>query len=419
MATGFSQRVRLPSGRSSRGPLVPAGPGPLRALTLTLLGLVLFLTVTGIVMVQSAGQVTAIAAGRSPFSGVLRQGSFALVGLALMIVLSRVPTAVLRRRAWWLLGAGFVLQLLVYTPLGYEAGGNRNWLRLGPISAQPAEFMKFVLLVWASTVLAAKRQLLGRWWHVVVPILPVVALSMFINVLGGDLGTLMIITALVFGCLFFSGIRIRFLAGIAAIAALGIAVMTLIKPNRVVRIAHFIEIDCLSSAEHAQGVCWQSLNGFWALARGGVFGAGVGNSTAKWSWLPEAETDFIFAIIGEELGTIGAGVILLAFALLAGLLIVLIGHCSDPFAVSVLGGAAAWIAAQMTVNVAVVLGFIPVLGVPLPLVSAGGTSLVSTLMAMGVVLSCLREEGVARALGSGAAAGLGRRPGSGPGLGAE
>ncbi|WP_440311945.1 peptidoglycan glycosyltransferase FtsW [Leucobacter chromiireducens] len=390
-----TQRVVLPADPRSRRSLVPPGPGPLRKLALTLIGAVLFLTVTGVVMVQSASQVTAIAGGQNPISGFVRQGSYALIGLALFVVLSRVPTVVLRRRAWWLLGAGFTLQLLVYTPLGYEAGGNRNWLRLGPISAQPAEFMKFVLLVWVATVLAAKLPLLGRWWHVVIPILPVVALSMFINVLGGDLGTLMIITALVFGCLFFSGVRLRFLAGIAALAAAGIAVMTLIKPNRVVRIIHFIEIDCLSDTEHAQGVCWQSLNGFWALARGGVFGAGVGNSKAKWSWLPEAETDFIFAIIGEELGAVGAGVILLAFVTLVAVLIALMGHCRDPFAVAVLGGAAAWITAQMAVNVAVVLGFIPVLGVPLPFVSAGGTSLISTLMAMGVVLACVREQGEA------------------------
>ncbi|GAA1623620.1 FtsW/RodA/SpoVE family cell cycle protein [Leucobacter chromiireducens] len=357
-----------------------------------LLASVCLLVGLGILMVQSASQVTAIAAGGSPFSGLIRQGGYAVVGIALLLVLSRTPTARLRRLAWPLLGVGLTLQLLVYTPLGYEAGGNRNWLRLGPLSAQPAEFMKFVLLVWVATILAAKRPLLREWWHVAIPILPVVALSMGINVIGGDLGTLMIIAALVFGCLYFSGVRFRFLVTIAAIAAAGIAVMTLIKPNRVIRIVQFMEIDCLTDAEHAQGMCWQSLNGFWALAHGGIFGAGLGNSTAKWAWLPEADTDFIFAITGEELGLLGAAAVLAAFVAIALALVGLIGRLDDPFATAVLGGATAWISAQMAVNVAVVLGFIPVLGVPLPFVSAGGTSLISTLMAVGVVLACVREQ---------------------------
>ena len=390
--TSRSSRLRLPAARATGFGGVPTAAGPLRTLTTILVTAVCLLTGLGILMVQSASQVSAIAVGGNPFSGLIRQGGYALVGLGLLVALSRTPTDRLRRLAWPLLGAGLVLQLLVYTPLGYEAGGNRNWLRLGPLSAQPAEFMKFVLLVWVATVLATKRPLLREWWHVAIPILPVVALSMGINVIGGDLGTLMVIAALVFGCLFFSGVRLRFLAAIAAIAAAGIAVMTLIKPNRVIRIVQFMEIDCLNDAEHAQGMCWQSLNGFWALAHGGIFGAGLGNSTAKWAWLPEADTDFIFAITGEELGLIGAAAVLAAFVAIALALVGLIGRCSDPFATAVLGGATAWISAQMAVNVAVVLGFIPVLGVPLPFVSAGGTSLISTLMAIGVVLTCVREQ---------------------------
>lgn len=402
-------RLRLPTESATRFGGVPTAPGPLRGLTVALLTAAMLLTGFGAVMVQSAGQVITIASGGTPLAGLLRQGGYAAVGIGLMLVLSRTPTARLRRGAWPLLAVGLCLQLLVYTPLGYEAGGNRNWLRLGPLSAQPAEFMKFVLLVWIASVLAAKAPLLHRWWHVVIPILPVVALSMFINILGGDLGTLMIITALLFGSLFFSGVRLRFLGAIAVVAAAGIAVMTLIKPNRVIRIVQFIEIDCLSDVEHAQGMCWQSLNGFWALAHGGVFGAGLGNSTAKWSWLPEAETDFIYAIIGEETGLIGAAAVLLAFVVITGALIGLLGRCTDPFATAVLGGAVAWISAQMIVNIAVVLGFIPVLGVPLPFVSAGGTSLISTLMALGVVLSCVREQAERDVLPVGIAEARGRR----------
>lgn len=387
-----SSTIGLPEAAPARFRLIPEAPGPLRRLAIALIAIVLLLVGVGVVMVQSAGEVVAISAGQNPLEGLLRQSAYAVLGLGAMILLSQTPTALLRRFAWVALLGGFALQVLVYTPLGYEAGGNRNWLQLGPISIQPAEFMKFVLLVWISTVLAANRALLSRWVHVVIPILPVVALSMFINVLGGDLGTLMIIAVLVFGCLYFSQVRLRILAGIAFVAVLGIGVMTIVKPNRVFRIAHFLEVDCVTNVEHAQGMCWQSLNGFWALAGGGLLGTGIGGSTAKWSWLPEADTDFIFAIVGEELGFVGAISVVLLFAALAAVLLALMARCRDPFAVSAIGGCTAWITTQMIVNVSVVLGFVPVLGVPLPLVSAGGTSLVSTLMAVGVVLSCVRER---------------------------
>lgn len=393
MPTPSTAKFVLPSDRRARFQLLPTAPTSLRRLTITLLTLITLLVGFGVIMVQSAGQVVAISNGRTPLSGLIRQGGFALIGFCFMVLLSQVPTARLRRYSWAALLFGITLQLLVYTPLGYEAGGNRNWLRIGPISMQPAEFMKVVLLVWVSSVIANKQPLLSRWQHVAIPILPIVALSMFINVLGGDLGTLIIIAALVFGCLYFSQVRWRILGGIALLAALGVAVMTAIKPNRVFRVIQFLEIDCLTDPAHAHGMCWQSLNGFWALSNGGLLGAGVGNSKAKWSWLPESETDFIFAIIGEEVGFIGALAVILLIVGIVVVLLALLARCTTPFATSVIGGLLVWVGTQAAVNIAVVLGFIPVLGVPLPFVSAGGTSLVSGLMAVGVVLSCVREQG--------------------------
>lgn len=382
----------LPSRESGQSWLFSLGHGPLRTLTLACLAIVLLLVGIGIIMVQSASQVVAVANGEFPVEGLLRQSVYAVLGGVGLVVCARLSTVRLRKLSWLLLALGLCLQLLVYSPLGYEAGGNRNWLRLGPVSMQPAEFMKLVLLCWVSSVIAAKRPLMDRWLHVWVPILPVVALSMCINVLGGDLGTLMVLAVLVFGCLYFSQIRLRILAGIAVVAAFGIVVMTMIKPNRVFRVLHFLEVDCLTNREHANDMCWQSLNGFWALAGGGTFGVGVGNSKAKWSWLPEAETDFIFAIIGEELGLIGTLAVITLYLALIVVMLALMGRCTMPFSISVLGGMTAWIGAQMMINIAVVLGYVPVLGVPLPFISAGGTSLVSLLLAVGLVLACIREE---------------------------
>lgn len=378
--------------RPPRFRLIPEMEGPLRLKAKVLLGIVGVLVVIGVTMVQSAGQVDAVAAGERPFTGLLRQGGHAVIGFTLLMVTSQIPTARIRRYSWVALAAGLAMQLLVYSPLGYEVSGNRNWLRIGPFTAQPSEFMKVILLVWVSAVLATKRDRLDRWQHVVIPVLPVVALSMMINVVGGDVGSLAVIAALVLGCLWFSRVRIRILAGIVLVAAVGFLVMVAIKPNRVIRVFQFFEVDCVTAIDRYYGMCWQPLHGLWALARGGFLGTGLGNSHAKWGWLPEADNDYIFAIIGEELGLLGAVTVILVFGTLIVTLLTLLSHCRDPFAVSILGGAATWILAQMAINLAVVLGFIPVLGVPLPFVSSGGSSLLSTLVAIGVVLSCVREQ---------------------------
>lgn len=367
--------------------------GRSRKLAAACIGLVTALLAIGIVMVLSATSVASLKVGRSPYDGGLRHGAHIGIGLTLMLILSRLPTSRIRRYAWPALLIGLTLQLMVHSPLGYEVSGNRNWLRVGPLNGQPAELMKVVLLVWVSAVLASKSRLLHRWTHAVIPVLPIVAISMFINILGGDLGTLTIIAAIVFGCLYLSPIRGRVLSMIALIAGAGILLMAAIKPNRVMRVAHFFEVDCATATpEQYYGLCWQSLQGFYALARGGLMGEGLGNSAAKWGWLPEVDNDYIFAIVGEELGLVGTVLVLALFAMLIFVLFIVSRHCSDLFSSTVAGGLAIWISAQVAVNVAVVLGFIPVLGVPLPLMSSGGTAMIAVLMAMGVVLASLREQ---------------------------
>ncbi|MFC4224399.1 peptidoglycan glycosyltransferase FtsW [Lysinibacter cavernae] len=372
--------------------LLPKPAARLPPLGIALVTVTVMLVLIGVIMVQSASSVVAIAADKNPLVGIQRQGLFAAVGLVIMLTLSRCSIATLQRFAWVGLGLGFLLQLLVYTPLGYEAGGNRNWIRVGPISGQPSEIMKFMLLVWMATVLAAKERLLGSWKHVIIPVVPVVALSVAINVAGGDLGSVLIITAVLFGALFFAQVRLRILALLALFGSLGIAVMTLMKPNRVMRVVHYLETDCVRDLDALHGLCWQPMQGLWALANGGVFGVGLGQSKAKWSWLPAAETDYIFAMIGEETGLIGAVFVLLLFVIMGGIFAWLLRSPLETFPAVILGGAFTWFATQMVVNISVVLGFLPVLGVPLPLVSAGGTSLIAGLAAIGVVLACMRRE---------------------------
>lgn len=354
-----------------------------------LLGITLFMVVFGLVMVLSSSSVEAHNDDDNFFSRFWSQGAYTLVGLPLMFLVSRIPRAFWRKTIWFFLGAACFLQLLVLlTPLGVEIGGNRNWLRIGSVTAQPSEAIKLALVVWLGVVLARKRDVLDQWKHVAVPVVPIAGGAVALVLLGGDLGTTMILAALILGALYFAGVRIRYLAtGVVAVGALAI-VVALSSASRVGRIAAYFGGTSVANPD----VDWQIKNGFYALASGGVFGVGLGNSHSKWSWLPAADTDFIFAIIGEELGLIGAVLVLLLFVMLAVVFLRIIHASTDPFARVTTAAIMVWLIGQAFVNIAVVLGVIPVLGVPLPLISAGGTAMISSMIAIGIVLSFARQS---------------------------
>ncbi|WP_295786690.1 putative lipid II flippase FtsW [uncultured Microbacterium sp.] len=371
---GLTARVSL--GRAFR-------PVPSEFLLIT--SAALLLTLFGLVMVLSA--TSALDGAQNPFEHVLKQGVFAVVGIPLMFVLSRAPLRFWKRMAWPALIAATMFQLLVFTPLGISANGNRNWINLAGIQAQPAEFLKLALALWLGYVLFRKQTLLGDWRHVFIPIVPVAALVIATVMGGKDLGTTMILVLVLLGALFFSGVRLRIFL-LPAIGALGaIALFALTSPDRMRRIMSFLDQDCLANY---LGDCYQPLHGIWGLAAGGVFGVGLGNSAEKYDWLPAAANDYIFAIVGEELGLIGCVVVLALFALFAVGAFHIIRRTDDPFVRIVAGGITIWIVGQAMINVAVVLRVFPVLGVPLPFMSQGGTSLLSVLIGCGVLLSCAR-----------------------------
>jgi len=354
-----------------------------------LLGITLFMVVFGLVMVLSSSAVESHNDNNNFFARFWSQGVFALVGLPLMLLVSRIPRAFWRKTIWFFLAASCFLQVLVLlTPLGMEIGGNRNWIKIGSFTAQPSEAIKLALVVWLGIVLARKRDVLHQWKHVAIPVVPVAGGATALVTLGGDLGTTMIMAALILGALYFAGVRLRFLAaGVVFVGVVAICV-ALSSASRVGRIAAFFGGTSVANPD----VDWQIKNGFYALASGGVFGVGLGNSHSKWSWLPAADTDFIFAIIGEELGLIGAVVVLLLFVMLAIVFLRIIHASTDPFARVTTAAIMVWLIGQAFVNIAVVLGVIPVLGVPLPLISAGGTAMISSMLAIGIVLSFARES---------------------------
>ncbi len=355
----------------------------------TILGVTLFLVVFGVVMVLSSSSVEQYAATHDFFGAASRQGLYAVLGVPLMLIVSRVPARLWRKWAMRLLGAALALQLLVYTPLGIDVQGNRNWIGIGSFTAQPSEVVKLGLVLGIGAIMYVKRDKLDDWKEVFIPVGIASLLSLGLVILGGDQGTAMIMLILVLGALYVGGARAKhLLVGVVAMAVL-LPFVTMASSSRQVRISAWLS-GCTDSNQYAD-LCWQPVHGMWALASGGVFGVGLGNSKAKWSWLPEADNDYIFAIIGEELGLIGAVVVLALFVVLAVSMIKVIRQSKDPFVKTVTGGILAWIIGQALVNIAVVLGLLPVLGVPLPLISAGGSALIMTLVAIGVVLSFARD----------------------------
>ncbi|MDQ1128882.1 putative lipid II flippase FtsW [Microbacterium sp. SORGH_AS_0888] len=349
----------------------------------------LILTGFGIVMILSATSATSVEAGGGPYDDAIKQAIYAAIGIPLMLIVSRVPTRFWKRIAWPLLIAALCGQLLVFVPgLGVTDYGNTNWIHIGGIQAQPSEFIKLALAIWMGTILARKGPLLRRWKHVYIPVIPVAILAMGLVLKGGDLGTTMMLVLVFLGALFFSGVRLRiFILPLLGMAA-AVAVAAVTNPNRMRRILSFLDTD---TAACYRDMCYQSLHGIWGLSAGGVFGLGLGNSKQKYSWLPAAANDYIFAIVGEELGLIGCLVMIGLFVLMAVGMFHVIRRTQDPFARIVTGAVVTWIIGQAAINIAVVLRVFPVLGVPLPFVSQGGTSLVSVLVACGVILAFARD----------------------------
>lgn len=349
----------------------------------------LLLTVFGLVMVLSATSAASTAAGLPPYDVLLKQGVFALVGVPLMFIASRLPVSFWKRSAWLALIGATLFQLLVFVPgLGVGAFGNRNWVLIAGFQFQPAEFLKLGLALWLGYVLFRKQTLLASWKHVVIPVIPVAALVIGTVLAGRDLGTAMVLVLIVLGALFFSGVKLRIFLLPAIIAAIVVAGYAIASPNRMARIMSFLNPNCI---EEYLTTCYQPLHGVWALAGGGIFGLGLGNSREKYEWLPAAANDYIFAIVGEELGLIGCVVVLALFSLFAVGAFHVIRKTNDPFVRIVSGGITVWIVGQALINVGVVLRLLPVLGVPLPFMSQGGTSLLSVLIASGVLLSFARS----------------------------
>ncbi|GAA3480724.1 putative lipid II flippase FtsW [Streptomyces yanii] len=395
--------------RSGSGPRAPRGGGvrrlyeqarrawdrPLTAYYL-ILGAGLLITVLGLVMVYSASMIKALELSKPGTYFFRKQFLAALIGSGLLFMASRMPVKLHRALAYPLLMGTVFLMVLVQVPgVGMSVNGNQNWLYLGgPFQLQPSEFGKLALILWGADLLARKqdKRLLTQWKHMLVPLVPVAFMLLGLIMLGGDMGTAIILTAILFGLLWLAGAPTRLFGGVLAVA--GVLAFLLIKtsPNRMSR------LSCMGVSEPGpDGSCWQAVHGIYALASGGWFGSGLGASVEKWGQLPEPHTDFIFAITGEELGLAGTLSVLALFAALGYAGIRVAGRTEDPFVRYAAGGVTTWITVQAVINIGAVLGLLPIAGVPLPLFSYGGSALLPTMFAVGLLIAFAREEPAAKA----------------------
>ena len=352
-----------------------------------ILGVVGLLLALGLVMVLSASSVPAFDRTGDSYAYFKRQLVWVLAGLAVMLVTSRVDYRVWRRVALPLLLVTLAaLAIVALHPGVEEVNGSSRWLRVGGLSVQPSELAKLALLLFASDVLARKEQLLGDVRHLLVPVLPVTLLLAALIMAQPDLGTTLLLCAIAFGLLFLAGGPLWVLLGLG-LAGLSVGYQLIFaNAERRERWVSFLDpaADPLDAGYQAQ-------QGLYALGSGGLFGVGLGQSRQKWLYVPNAHTDFIFAIIGEELGLVGTMTVVLLFVLLAYAGVRTARRAPDAFGRYLAGGITVWVSFQAIVNMGAVVRVLPITGVPLPLVSFGGSSLLVLLAAMGILLAVARQ----------------------------
>jgi cell division protein FtsW len=351
------------------------------------------LVLLGLVMILSASSVSSFATYGSPFLFFKRQVLWAVIGVVAFIALSRIDYRKLRKigPASYLVVLAMLLAVAV-PGIGVTSGGSSRWIGIGPLALQPSEFAKLALILFIAFALSGKReQLLKRFAHTALPVVPAVCIFGALVIWQPDLGTALLFGVIGTGMLFVAGAPIRFISGIALAGGMIATAAALLEPYRRGRILSFLNpwSDPLNTG-------YQVIQSLIALGSGGWFGVGLGASRQKWLYIPNAHTDFIYAIIGEEMGLLGTVVVLGLFAFLAYLGIRVARSAPDRFGMLLAAGITIWLSGQALVNMGAVTGSLPITGVPLPLVSFGGSSLVASLAAVGILCSIARASRLSR-----------------------
>ena len=344
-------------------------------------------------MVLSASSIHSLETSGSPFSIALRQFIFLLVAIPIGFIASRLSIAKWKMIARFsLVGSMFLLLLLQIPGLGNRVNGNTNWIGVGPIVFQPSEFVKFFMILWAGAMLAKHEESKTDQSNVILILVPAFVIVMGLVMAGGDLGDTTIIAAVMVCLLFVSGTRMRWIGYTSVAGMMLIAGLVITVPYRMRR---FLAVLHPFSPEYYKLSGWQPAHSIMGLASGGLFGVGLGASRQKWGNLAEAHTDFIFSVLGEELGLIGTLAVLILFALLIFAIFRVASRASDAMTRYVSAGVGCWIAIQVVLNIGSATSVFPVVGITLPLLSYGGSSLISTYLGLGFVLgAALRDPAI-------------------------
>ena len=341
----------------------------------------------GLMMVLSASSITSFRQnGGSSFATFKTQAVFAVIGLCGFLFTSRMSTRVMRTISLPAVAVS-VLLLAAVLLIGNKTYGAQSWITIGPINLQPSELAKAALLLWMGHVLAARRNTLRSLRALLIPVLPVFALLVYLIMKQPDLGTTITLAMIFIAVLWFGGAPMWIFAATALLAGAGGVYLATSAGYRNLRVLAWLHPESAPA-----DAVWQINQSMFGLGHGGVFGVGLGESVSKTGWLPNADSDFIFAIIGEELGLIGAGLVVVLFGLLAYTGLRIARRNVDPFIKIVAAAATVWLVGQAVINIGYVVGLLPVTGLTLPMISRGGTSLVVTMAVFGLLANFARRE---------------------------
>ena len=359
----------------------------------------LSLSLFGLIMVFSASSIYSLDTKGTSFGILLRQLTFLVISIPAAIITARIPLFGLKRIAKIGLLLAILLMLILRIPgFGKSVNGNTNWISLGFVDVQPSELAKFFLILWAAYMLSRKEETGQYRTNVFLLLAPGYLLIMLLIMMGNDLGTTSVVAAILAGLLFASGVELRILGSLTAVAFVILAALIATAGYRLQRL--LVVLDPFSESDY-MNAGWQPAHSLLGLASGGLFGVGLGGSRQKWGNLAEAHTDFIFSVIGEELGLLGTlGVLLLLGGLILSIFKISL-RAQDSFSRYACAGFGCWIAIQTILNIGSATSVLPVVGVTLPLISYGGSALIATFLGIGFVVgAALRDPEVLRELKS-------------------
>jgi cell division protein FtsW len=379
--------MQLVKGGAGPAPALPAGRLSLEAkvLVASASGLCLL----GVPIVLSASAPGAIMTGASPWSYAIHQCLYMTIGALAAVLASRVPVAFVRKLRFVLPLVAFSLLVVVFVPgIGQFSGGSSRWVGVGPIQVQPSELMKLAIVVFAADLLARRFRRADHWHAVVRPLLLFMTLAAVLIIKQPDLGTAIVVGCITFSMLFAAGVRLAPLVGTGvSVVAIG-SFLALSATYRRDRLLSFV-----NPFAHASTTGYQVVQSLATLGLGGVTGSGVGSSMTPFGYLPNAHTDFVFAVIAGNLGLVGALVVLAGFGAFGWAGFRIAARERDPFARFLAVGLTCWVLAQAVINIGGVVDALPVTGIPLPFVSYGGSSLVLVLVAVGLLYGIARRQG--------------------------